>query len=108
MDIMFDNVSNFACYELDDETSRMFLVLRKPCKIFKKCPTKDPKKPYLFQEINSPFTFKDKGLAMFMNYWNLKQVIMLEGQLDLAKDYKGLFDDLMNLDVIPRIEFIYK
>eukprot|EP00347_Sterkiella_histriomuscorum_P000757 403374620 len=107
LDIMFDNVQKFACYEIDNETSRIFIVLRRPCLVLKNFPTNNSKKPYSFQEINSPFSFQSKEKQMFMNYWNLKQVIMLEGTLDFQKNYQDLLTDLQNLDMIPNIDFRY-
>lgn len=48
---------------------------------------------------------KDKEFDKeFLNYWNLRQVIFLEGQMDLTFDLNSLQDIIQRLEIIPKIE----
>ena len=38
----------------------------------------------------------------FMNYWNLRQVIYLEGTLDLSMTLEFIFSKIQDLDIIPK------
>ena len=99
MDISFENVARFYGNQLDDDTIQLMIFLRKPCKVFMKDLGNKLSK---FQEVESPFMIRSNE-KQFMNYWNLRQVIFLEGKGDLVMNLDTLKEKLQVMDIIPKI-----
>ena len=115
LDIDFENISKICMVENEKGKTnvKMLVVLRKPAKVG--CISEGH-----FIETISPFMFsrtetqmepqiKDKPSKelilpvpeedfMFLNYWNLKQVIVVEGQLDISKEIYDIVRDLKASD----------
>ncbi|CDW76328.1 rna-dependent rna polymerase [Stylonychia lemnae] len=100
LDIKIDNIQTFAAQEKDNETVSILIVLKKPCIVF----LKDGSKKSNMRQIFSPFVFSDSD-KQFLNYWNLKQVIYLEGKFDPSMSLDELCKKLQRLDQIPKLEF---
>jgi hypothetical protein len=71
------------------------MVLRRPCKVLTK--TKEG-----FREIPSIFRFKS-DYKTFMNSWNIKQVIFIEGSLDITTRLDTLIKIVQSTDLVPHI-----
>ena len=57
-------------------------------------------------ETNSIFSSSSTSDSQFLDYWNLKQVIMLEGNLELSKSSEDLYYELTSQDLNTKIEFL--
>lgn len=71
------------------------MVMRRPVKVLLR--TKEG-----FKEIPSPFRFMDENKVL-QNTWNLKQVIFLEGTLEITMRLEQLLQVIKNSDLVPKI-----
>lgn len=76
MEIKFENISKLCGRQLERDNVQFLIVLRRPAKVLIK--TKEG-----FKEVPSPMRFKAED-KFFMNNWNLKQVIFIEGTLEIT------------------------
>ena len=76
MEIKFENISKLCGRQLERDNVQFLIVLRRPAKVLIK--TKEG-----FKEVPSPMRFKAED-KFFMNNWNLKQVIFIEGNLEIT------------------------
>jgi hypothetical protein len=71
------------------------MVLRRPAKVLSK--TKEG-----FREIPSIFRFKSDH-KVFMNSWNIKQVVFIEGTLEITTRLETLIKIVQSTDLVPNI-----
>ena len=95
LEIKFDNISKFSTRPLERDNIQIMITLRRPAKCLLK--TKEG-----FKEVPSPFRFvaEDK---MFLNAWNMKQVIFIEGTLELTQRLETLIKVVQSTDLVPKI-----
>ena len=73
----------------------MLMVVRRPVKILLK--TKEG-----FKELPSPMRFKAED-KFFLNSWNLKQSIFLEGTMEITMRLDQLIKVVRSSDLVPKI-----
>ena len=94
IDLKFDNISKIQFTTLPGNKHRMMIVLKKPTKIFERIETRynEVPSPCMFQKLDFsqmkeqrdfPIVIPDEE-KVFLNSWNYKQVILLEGDLDIS------------------------
>ena len=134
MDIMFENIAKLIFQEVEAGRVQMVIVLRKPVKF--QVLDQNEKGANKFKDIISPFMFKKTiqteshdGEAyscevrfplspyhslqvpdedkMYMNAWNLKQVIVIEGQMPITVRLQQIFNSIKASDMIPKV-FMFK
>jgi hypothetical protein len=74
---------------------QLLIVLRRPAKVLLRA-----KEGY--KEIPSPMRFNADD-KIFMNSWNLKQVIFLEGTLEITMRLEQLVKGVQSSDLVPKI-----
>ena len=75
---------------------QIMLVMRRPVKVLSKT-AKDG-----FKEIPSPMRFQGDN-EVFQNCWNLKQVIFLEGSLEITMRLANLIEVVKRSDLVPKV-----
>ncbi|CDW74505.1 rna-directed rna polymerase [Stylonychia lemnae] len=103
LDIKIDQVSKISGCYIDNDVVQLILTLKKPCRVFAKLPKIDLRDSK-WKEVNSPFTFLQQD-KQFMTYWNLKQVIFLQGKFDLAMNLDELQTKFKDLDRGTKLNF---
>lgn len=73
----------------------MLLVMRRPVKVLLK--SKEG-----FKEVPSPLRFKAADKT-FINSWNLKQVLFIEGTLEITMRLEAIIKVVQSSDLVPRI-----
>ena len=71
------------------------MVLRRPTKVLNK--TKEG-----FREVPSIFRF-NANHKTFMNSWNIKQVVFIEGSLEITTRLETLIKIVQSTDMVPHI-----
>ncbi|TNV86912.1 hypothetical protein FGO68_gene10314 [Halteria grandinella] len=115
MDIPFENIAKLVFTNLDRDKYRMMVVLRKPAKVFL-----NENKEFL--QAISPFAFRrsqkqkswdgkeytqylpDSERA-FLNSWNVKQIIYVEGNLQITTNIESIISDIKNSDIISKVQY---
>ena len=95
LEIKFDNIAKFCTRPVERDIVQIMMVLRKPAKVLEK--TKDG-----FREMQSLFRLSAPD-KMFMNAWNLKQVIFVEGSLEITTRLEKLIKVVQSTDMVPTI-----
>jgi hypothetical protein len=95
LEIKFDNIAKFCTRPVERDIVQIMMVLRKPAKVLEK--TKDG-----FREMQSLFRLQAPD-KMFMNAWNLKQVIFVEGSLEITTRLEKLIKVVQSTDMVPTI-----
>lgn len=112
----FENVAKlYVLKEGEDKDDfRFIIVLKKPCKVFrKKLGNRDGEKNK-YAEVLSPFAYHpfsdcnddEYCQKVFFNYYNLQQVISVKGKLQLDIDIDKLVEELRDTDKIGKIHYI--
>ena len=95
MEIKFDNISKFCTRQLERDNVQIMMAMRRPVKVLLK--TKEG-----FKEVPSPLRFSAED-KMFMNSWNFKQVLFMEGTLEITMRLDQLIKLVHSSDLVPKV-----